>query len=204
MSENALNKPAGDPVVRFDRQGNLFAAGIAFNRNFDQPDRPVDTVVYLARYHYTPGTPAGASTPNSAGNPPGFTYAGTTVVERGAVGFAVPGVGASFVGKFVDKDWMEIDLNSPTASPCSGSIYTTFASFHGARGNSPIEFSRSVDGGVTFSNPTILSTGGSGGTIYSQGSDIAIGPDGTIYVAYVGFDLDTGQDAIRAEGDLRA
>jgi len=31
---------SGDPVVRFDAQGDLYAAGIAFNRNFDQPDRP--------------------------------------------------------------------------------------------------------------------------------------------------------------------
>lgn len=198
LASPLLNLDAsGDPVVRFDRQGNLYAAAIAFNRDFDQPDRPVDTVVYVARYNYTPGTPAGTSTPNSAGNPPNFTYAGTTVVERGAVGFAVPGVGASFVGKFVDKDWLEIDLNSPYASACSGNIYVTHTSFHGVGGSSPINFSRSTDGGVTFSNPRGISTGGSSGSIYSQGSDIAIGPDGTIYVAYIGFDLGSRQDAIR-------
>ena len=50
---------SGDPVVRFDAAGNLYVAGIAFNRNFDQPDRPVDNVVYVARYDYTPGSPAG-------------------------------------------------------------------------------------------------------------------------------------------------
>ncbi|HET7201999.1 MAG TPA: hypothetical protein VFI92_01405, partial [Steroidobacteraceae bacterium] len=83
---------SGDPVVRFDSDGNLYVAGIAFNRDFDQSDRPVDSVVYVARYEYTPGTPGGASTPNSAANPPNFTYAGTTIVDRGAVGFAVPGV----------------------------------------------------------------------------------------------------------------
>jgi hypothetical protein len=82
---------SGDPVVRFDAEGNLYAAGIAFNRNFDQADRPVDNLVYVARYDYTPGTPAGTSTPNSAGNPPNFTC----LHDRrrpGAVGFAVPGV----------------------------------------------------------------------------------------------------------------
>src|SRR5437867_1934339 len=31
---------AGDPVARFDAQGNLFLAGIGFNRNFDKEDRP--------------------------------------------------------------------------------------------------------------------------------------------------------------------
>ena len=60
---------SGDPVVRFDADGNLYVAGIAFNRNFDQPDRPVDTVVYVAKYDYTPGTPAGTSTPNSRREP---------------------------------------------------------------------------------------------------------------------------------------
>src|SRR5574341_358099 len=49
---------SGDPVVRFDADGNLYVAGIAFNRNFDQPDRPVDTVAYVAKYNFTPGSAA--------------------------------------------------------------------------------------------------------------------------------------------------
>src|SRR5574342_464385 len=72
---------AGDPVVRFDAAGNLYVAAIAFNRNFDQPDRPVDNLVYVARYNYTPGSPAGTSTQTSAANPPNYTDAGTTVVD---------------------------------------------------------------------------------------------------------------------------
>src|SRR5919106_3813475 len=90
---------SGDPVVRFDASGNLYVAAIAFNRNFDQPDRPVDNLVYVAKYAYTPGSPGGTSPPNAAADPPNFTYAGTTVVRRGAVGFAVPGV-IGFAGRF--------------------------------------------------------------------------------------------------------
>src|SRR5512132_3789809 len=33
---------SGDPVVRFGPDGDLYLAAIAFNRNFDQPDRPLD------------------------------------------------------------------------------------------------------------------------------------------------------------------
>ena len=177
---------SGDPVVRFDAAGNLYAAAIAFNRNFDQPDRPVDTLVYVAKYNYTPGSPGGTSTPNSAANPPNFTYAGTTVVDSGAVGFAVPGV-IGFAGDFTDKEWLEVDLNSPAASPCSGSVYVAWTSFHGAAGNSPIKFARSTDGGASFSPHKTISTGGSSGTPYNQGADVAVASDGTIYAAYAAF-----------------
>jgi hypothetical protein len=174
---------SGDPVVRFDAAGNLYVAGIAFNRNFDQPDRPVDTVAYVAKYKYTPGTPGGTSTPNSSANPPNFTYAGTSIVDRGAVGYAVPGA-SGFAGNFVDKEWMEVDANPASASACAGNVYVTFTSFHGVGGNFPIKFSRSTDGGATFSPPRTISTGGQDGTARNQGSDIAIAPNGAIYVAY--------------------
>jgi hypothetical protein len=172
---------SGDPVVRFDAEGNLYVAAIAFNRNFDQADRPVDNLVYVTRYDYTPGTPAGTSTPNSAANPPNFTYAFTTVVDRGAVGFAVPGV-IGFAGTFTDKEWMEVDTYE--ASPCSGNVYVAHTNFHGAAGNSPIMFSRSADGGETFSQSKTISTGGPAGTPRNQGVDIAVASDGTVYLAY--------------------
>ena len=176
---------SGDPVVRFDAAGNLYVAGIAFNRNFDQPDRPVDNVVYVAKYTFTPGTLATASTTTSAGSPPHFTYAGTTIVDRGAVGFAIPdGQPFHFAGTFTDKEWMEIDLSSAAASPCAGNVYVTHTNFHGLSGSFPIMFSASRDGGATFSSPRVISTGGQAGTARNQGSDIAVASDGTIYVAY--------------------
>ncbi len=175
---------AGDPAVRFDAAGNLYIAGIAFNRNFDQPDRPVDTVVFVTKYNFTAGTPATPSTTTTAGSPPHFTYAGTTIVDRGAVGFAVPNQPFGFAGTFVDKEWIEIDRNPSGASPCAGSIYVSFTPFHGLRGTSPIVFSRSTDGGATFSRLSTISTGGQAGSRVNQGSDIAVAPNGTIYVAY--------------------
>jgi hypothetical protein len=182
LASPLLNLDAsGDPVVRFDAEGNLFVAAIAFNRNFDQSDRPVDNLVYVARYDYTPGTPGGTSTPSSAANPPNFTYAFTTVVNRGAVGFAVPGA-SGFAGTFTDKEWMEVDTYP--ASSCYGNVYVANTDFHGVGGSSPIKFSRSTDGGATFSQPKTISTGGSSGTPRNQGVDIAVAPNGAIYLAY--------------------
>ena len=177
---------AGDPVIRFDRSGNLLVGGIAFNRNFDPGERPLDTVSFVARYQYTPGTPATASTTTSAGSPPHFTYQGTSIVDRGAIGFAVPGV-VGFAGNFTDKPWMEVDLNSPSASACSGNVYFADTNFHGARGSSPVVFSRSTDGGATWSSPRTISTGGQQGASHNQGADIAVAPDGTVYVAFEAF-----------------
>ena len=173
---------SGDPVARFDADGNLYLAGIAFNRNFDQADKPDDNVVYVARYDFTPGTPATASTTTTAGTPPHFTYARTTIVARGAVGFAVPNQPFGFAGRFVDKEWMEVDAYP--ASPCAGNVYVTWTDFRGVAGGFPIRFSRSTDGGATFSAAKTLSGGGEAGTRGNQGSDIGVAPDGTVYVVY--------------------
>jgi hypothetical protein len=186
---------SGDPVVRFGPDGDLYLAAIAFNRNFDQPDRPLDTVVYVAKYDFTPGTAATASSPTSAGSPPHFTYAGTTVVDRGAVGFAVPGV-AGFVGTFTDKEWMEVDGNSPAASRCAGNVYVAHTNFHASFGSAPIMFSTSTDGGASFSQPQTISSGGPSGTPNNQGVDISVASDGTIYVAYSAFKRSTGATSI--------
>ena len=129
-----------------------------------------------------------------AGSPPHFTYGGTTVVERGAVGFAVPGV-AGFVGKFTDKEWLEVDGNAPASSPCAGNVYVAHTNFH-ASGASPIVFSTSTDGGASFSHPQTISTGSPAGTPNNQGVDIAVASDGTIYVAYSAFERSTGASSI--------
>jgi hypothetical protein len=177
---------AGDPVIRFDSSGNLLVGGIAFNRNFDQGERPLDTVSFVARYAYTPGSPATASTTTSAGSPPHFTYQGTSIVDRGAIGFAVPGA-VGFAGNFTDKPWMEVDLNSPATSACSGNVYFADTNFHGAHGSSPVVFSRSTNGGATWSSPRTISSGGPQGASHNQGADIAVAPDGTVYVAFEAF-----------------
>ena len=174
---------SGDPVVRFDADGNLYVAGIGFNRNFDQEDLPLDAVAYVAKYDYTPGTPGGTSTPNSAANPPNYTYAFTTIVGEGAVGFAIPpGQPFGFAGLFPDKEWMDVDTYPN--SPCFGNVYYTFTKFTGLAGAFPIVFSRSTDGGASFSQPRPISNKGADGTNATQGSNISVAPDGTVFIAY--------------------
>ena len=186
-SPNGLASPllnldgSGDPVVRFDGGGNLYVAGLASNRDFQPDERPKDTVVYVARYDYTPGTPGGASTPNSAADPPNFTYQFTTIVDRGAVGFAVPGP-FGFAGIFDDKNWMTVDTHP--GSPCYGNVYYTYTKFTGLAGEFPIVFSQSTDGGISFSQPQPISQKGEDGTVATQGSNIAVATDGTVYVSY--------------------
>jgi hypothetical protein len=186
---------SGDPVVRFDADGNLFVAGIAFNRTFQPDEKPVDNLVYVSRYDFTPGTAATASTTTTAGSPPHFTFAGTTVVERGAVGFSVPSP-FGFAGIFTDKEWMEIDGNSEDDSPCAGSLYVSYTSFQGLAGSFPIKVSRSADGGRTFSQPRPVSTGGKDGSVATQGSDIAVAPNGDVYIAYRTFATNSDPAAI--------
>ncbi len=175
---------AGDPTVRFDASGNLYASGIAFNRNFDQQDLNNDTVVFVSKYNYTPGTPGGASTPNSAANPPDFTYAFTTAVDIGAVGFAIPpGQPFGVAGIFDDKSWMAVDTFA--GSPCFGNVYFSYTKFVGSLGGQAvIQLATSSDGGATFSEPRQISQKGQNGTHSTQGSNIAVSPDGTVHVVY--------------------
>jgi hypothetical protein len=182
---------ATDPVVKFDAEGHLYVAGIAANFPgfpVDEGARP-DNVAYVARYDYTPGTPAGVNTPTSAGNPPHFTYAFTTIVDKGSVrihppqGAPHPSSSSISVGNFVDKPWLWADTHP--ASPCRGTLYhasTRKTGFDDEPGASIIVFSRSTDGGRTFSQPHPLSQKGHDG--FSQGANIGTGPDGRVYVSW--------------------
>ncbi len=182
---------SGDPVVRFDGEGNLYVGGIAFNRNFDQQDLNNDTVVYVAKYAYTPGTEGGVSTANSAANPPNFTYAYTTIVDRGAVGFAIPaGQPYGVAGIFDDKNWLAVDTYPDSA--CYGTVYYSYTKFAGVGGPALIQLARSTDGGASFNEPRPIAQKGKDGVIAAQGSNIGVAPDGRVYVAYRTFA--TGSD----------
>ena len=69
-----------------------------------------------------PGTPGGMSTPNVRREPAELHVRGNDGRRpgRGRLRGAGP---AGFAGTFTDKEWMEIDRNAPSASPCAGNVY---------------------------------------------------------------------------------
>ncbi len=81
---------------------------------------------------------------------------------------------------FHDKEMITCDVNP--GSPYQGFLYVTWTLF-GADWTNPIYLSRSTDGGETWSAPVRVSQESS-----CQWSNPAVGPDGTLYVAWFSFD----------------
>jgi hypothetical protein len=83
-----------------------------------------------------------------------------------------------------DKPWMAVD-NS--ASKFSGNVYASWTHFTAT--SDMVFFSHSADHGVTWSKPIQISPASQNGAV--QGSQVAVGPAGEVYVAYEVF-LGTG------------
>jgi hypothetical protein len=122
---------AGDPLLAFDNDGNLFAGGIAFNRV-----NPQNGDVWVASY---------ASAPHPSGYPK--DYLRTVVVGTGT---------PALNGIFEDKPELEADR---TGGRFDGNVYICWSRFVGFNGRTQISFSRSTDSGQTFSHPILLSDG---------------------------------------------
>jgi hypothetical protein len=153
---------AGDPVMAWDGQGNLFYMGNNFNRGIENgvsgTTRDNTGVIWVATY--APSNPADHSTDGSK-------YVRTVVLASNTFG----------LGSFNDKTNLVVDS-------LTGNIYAAWSDFHGA-GCNEILFSRSTDHGASFSNPVKIS----GGICGNQGPSIAIGPSGRIFV---GWEANTG------------
>ena len=114
--------------------------------------KPTNGSIYVARY-----------------DDDGATYVRTVRVERGT---------PSVWGLFQDKINIAVDQSVGTAT--AGNVYVAWARYSGQAANNVILFSRSTDGGLTFSRPQRLSEG----LAEEQFADIAVGPDGAVYVTY--------------------
>ena len=176
---------AADPVVRAGTSGLMYYAGLAFNRGANAPSS-----VFVSRFI--------DDNNRTARNP--FTHLGTTIVASDT----------GVTGRFLDKPWLAVDIPrdnktcpvtttvlkppaSPGGQPTSvtethnlpaGPIYVAYSAFTGSGSTlrSDIMFTYSVNCGVSFSTPIVLS-----GTTSSinQGATIAIEPNtGAVTVAW--------------------
>jgi len=145
---------AGDPVVTFDPNGTAYAVYIAF-------DRP-DDYSYLGRAAHRNGIFLNRSDDGGAT----WRAQATPVVFQAEH----PGI------PFEDK---------PGFAARHNSVYVAWTEFRAAE--TVILFARSTDGGASFSTPKEISdhAGGPKDSVgATEGTDIAVGNDGTIYVVW--------------------
>ncbi len=105
----------------------------------------------------------------------GATWSAPTMVDYRAAG-----------NFFADKEWIGVGPD--------GTVYVTWTRFYqGPQGlgyqRSPILMSSSRNGGKSWSAPKEVSDAAH---LYNQGSQVAVAPNGVVYVAYEGADPDTG------------
>ncbi|MGH9053017.1 MAG: sialidase family protein [Acidimicrobiia bacterium] len=163
---------SGDPIQDWDNDNHLFYGGISFNRTDPNQSGLITP---------TNGDVIVSTWVRDASAPLGMDYLRTVIVGEGTPS-------AFFFGRFNDKPSLRVD-DWPD-SPHEGNVYVSWTLFPGA-GRDQILFSRSTDQGVTFSRPIKISSR----VANAQGSDIAVAPDGTVYVVWRQFaDVAAGVD----------
>ena len=173
---------AADPTVRAGTGGLFYYSGIAFNRGTN------NGAVFVSTYFDTNVKENGSA---PAGKD-AIQYTGTTLVDTGTS------------GQFLDKTWIAVDIPRSGAGMCTfnvlgqtqtvaaGNVYVVWSRFTGSQ-STKIMFSRSLDCGKTWSNPTKLSESSS----INQGTNVAIDPaNGKVYVAWRQFATSSNPDSI--------
>jgi hypothetical protein len=148
---------AGDPMMSWDGQGDLFYMGNNFNRGVENgvSGRFRDNAGSIWVATYAPADPSDHSTDGSR-------YVRTVILAQNTFG----------LGNFNDKTDLTVD-------PVTGNVYAAWSDFHG-NGCNEILFSRSTDHGATFSAPLKISSGICG----NQGPSIVIGPAGQVDIGW--------------------
>jgi hypothetical protein len=187
MSRNSPQVIGSDPVTVFDVKHGV-AIHASLNFSFQLPT----------------GESCRGDVTVSVSEDGGVTWLPAQVVDSGF------GCDLSNVQSFNDKEWIVTDNNS--SSPYYGRTYLTWTKFISASGqyqSSPIFESHSDDGGKHWTRPQEISgsnaavctfqvAGPAGQCDEDQGSVPTVGPDGTVYVAFI----NEQNDALWEEGDF--
>ncbi len=173
---------AADPTVRAGAGGVFYYSGIAFNRGTNNGAVFVSTF-FDTNVKENGSAPAGKDA---------IQHQNTVLVDAGTS------------GQFLDKTWIAVDKPRGTAmctfntfggntqTVPAGNVYVVWSRFTGSQ-STKIMFSRSLDCGKTWSNPTKLSESSS----INQGTNVAIDPiDGKVYVAWRQFATSSNPDSI--------
>lgn len=159
------SSPAG---LASPAHGQCGAAGDP-TQSFDRDGR-----LFYGFICFNRGKPVNGSTYVTTYDQDGGNYVRTALVAQGSP------AGQFSSGLFQDKINLAVDQ---TSGPRSGYIYVAWSRYSGRAANNVVLFSRSTDHGVTFSPPVRISPG--------QGeesfADLAVGPDGTVYLTYRNF-----------------
>ncbi len=155
-------KIGSDPVITADREGRVYLAWLAFGPSKTEFAGWVVVTVYSDF---------------------GAKYDFTSVAYRGhdTPSAKLGGPGNSRV---TDKEWIAVD---DTGGPCDGYLYMPWALFESAGGAVPIVFQRSTDGGRSWTPIIHLSHPPN---TQNQGTTVAVGTKGEVYVAWEDFHKD--------------
>src|SRR5256712_571066 len=151
-----------DPVIAADREGRVYLAWLSFGPSTTE----FAGWVVVTRYSNF-----------------GATYDFTSVVYAGH-GTPSDKLGGPGNSRVTDKEWIAVD---DTGGPCDGYLYMPWALFESAQGMPPIVFQRSTDGGRFWSPIVHLSHPPN---TQNQGTTVAVGPGGEVYVAWEDFHKD--------------
>jgi hypothetical protein len=151
----------GDPTQAFDSKGNAYYGHLAF----PSPPTTEELATGLqADFFVSKSTDGGCTYPTSA-----------------KVSGAAP-------AQFDDKPAITADANPK--SPFRDNVYAAWSKFSkqgiSGFGNDQIFFSRSTNGGASFSTPLPISPAHNNNTVGGrQGAAVKVGPDGTVYVVWL-------------------
>ncbi len=148
----------GDPALTFDSRGNVFYAGLGFNRTTPPNTVAVNKGTFDGNGALTWGLPTFI---NQTTSPSTFNDKEWIVADSH--------VSSPFRDR-VYVTWTRFIFN-PVTFPVTGVSV-----------QSPIFFVYSTDGGATFSDPVSIV----GNVLFDQGSRPVVGPDGTVYVFWEG------------------